>query len=98
MFCVKRSLCRINNIHERCLCLIQQNCISEFERFLENANEKSVHQKCIEFLLIEVYKYLNGLSPDIMNTIFKLKQNICNLRNSPRISISKSKNKKVWPR
>ena len=64
----------------------------------ENANEKSVHQKCIEFLLIEVYKYLNGLSPDIMNTIFKLKQNICNLRNSPRISISKSKNKKVWPR
>ena len=44
-------------------------------------NEKLVHQKCIEFLLIEVFKYLNGLSPDIMNTILKLGQNTCNLRN-----------------
>ena len=54
MFSTKRSLRRINNIHERCLCLMQQNCISEFERLLENANEKSIHQKYTEFLLIEV--------------------------------------------
>ena len=81
MFCTKRSLRRLNNIHERCLRLIQQNYRSEFERLLENANEKSVHQKCIGFLLIEVYKYLNGLSPDIMNTIFKLRQNTYNLKN-----------------
>ena len=47
---------------------------------LENSNKKPVHQKCIEFFLIEVCKYLNGLSPDIMNTIFKLKQNTYNLR------------------
>ena len=71
----KRSLHRINNIHELCLRLTQKNYISEFERLLENANEKSDHQKCIEFPLIEVHKYLNGLSPDIMNTIFKLRQN-----------------------
>ena len=44
-------------------------------------NEKSVHQKCIEFLLIEVFKYLNGLSPNIMNTIFKLGKNTYNLSN-----------------
>ena len=81
MFCTTRFLGRINNIHERCLRLIQQNYRSEFERLLENANEKSVHQKCIGFLLIEVYKYLNGLSPDIMNTIFKLRQNTYDLKN-----------------
>ena len=74
IFCTKRSIRRIN---ERCLRLIQQNCRSEFERLLENANEKWVPQKCIEFLLIEVYKYLNGLSPNIMITIFKLRQKIC---------------------
>ena len=50
---------------------MQQNYRSEFERLLEDANENSVRQKCIEFLLIEVYKYLNVLSPDIMNTVFK---------------------------
>ena len=42
--------------------LIQQNYRSKSERLLENANEKSAHQNCIEFLLIEVYKYLNDLS------------------------------------
>ena len=81
MFCTNRSLRRINNIHERCLRLIQQNYRSEFERLLDNANEKSVHQKSIEFLLIEVYKYLNGLSLDIVNPIFKLRQNSYNFRN-----------------
>ena len=48
---------------------------------LRECKLKSFHQKCIEFLLIEVYKYLNGLCPDIMKTIFKLRQNTYNLRN-----------------
>ena len=87
IFCTKRSLHKINNIHERCLRLILQNCRSEYERLLQNANEKSVYQKCTDFFLIEVYKYLNALSPDIMNrqklrqNTPKLKQNPCNLRN-----------------
>ena len=82
MFCTKRSLCgRIKNTHERCLCPIQQNYRYEFERYLENSNEKSVHQKCIGFLLIEVYKYLNGLSSGTMNNIFKLRENTYDLKN-----------------
>ena len=31
--------------------------------------------------MIEVYIYLNGLPPEIMNDIFKLRKNICNVRN-----------------
>ena len=30
--------------------------------------------------MIEVYKYLNGHSPDIKNDFFKLRENKCNLR------------------
>ena len=63
MFCTKHSIGRINSIHERCLRLIQQNCTSDFEVLLENTNGKQVHQKYNELLMIEVYKYLNGLSP-----------------------------------
>ena len=81
MFCTKHSIGRINSIHERCLRLIQQNYASDFEVLLENAKEKPVHQKCIKLLMIEVYKYLNGLSPDIMSDIFKLRENTYNLRN-----------------
>ena len=69
IFCTKHSLHRINNIHERCLRLIQQNYIPDYERLLENEKEKSVHQKCIDFLLIEFYKYLNG--EIFINIIYK---------------------------
>ena len=60
---------------------MQQNYRSEFERLWENPNEKSAHQKFNELLLIEVHKYLIGLSPDIMNIIFKLRENTYNYKN-----------------
>ena len=81
MFCTKHSIGWITSIYEQYLRLIQQNYTSDFEVLFENANEKQVHQKCIELLMIEVYKYLNGLSPDIMSDIFKLRENTYNLRN-----------------
>ena len=33
--------------------------------------------------MIKVYKYVSGYSPDIMNDIFKLRENIYNFRNFP---------------
>ena len=80
MFCSKHSAGRINNMHEQFLRLIQQNYISDFEILSEDANEKSVHRKCIKLLMMEVYKYLNGLSPNINNTTLKLRQHTYNLR------------------
>ena len=90
MFCTKRSISRINSIHERCLHLIQQNYNSDFKVLLENSNEKPVHQKCIELLMIEVYKYLNGLCPEIMSGIFKLRENINNLRITEQKSLAQT--------
>ena len=69
IFCTKQFFGRINSIHERC----QQNYASDFKVLFENVNEKQFYQKCIELLMIEVYKYLNGLSLDMMNDIFKLR-------------------------
>ena len=86
---------RINSIDERCRRLIQQNYTSDFEVVLENSNEKPVRQKCIELLMIEVYKYLNGLSPDIVSGIFKLSENTYNLRN---FHIFEWQSKNVWLR
>ena len=81
MFCTKQPIGRINGIHKQSLRFIQQNYTFHFEVLLEIANEKPVHQKCIELLLIEVYKYLNGSFADISSDIFKLRENTCNLRN-----------------
>ena len=92
----KHSIGRINSIYKRCLCLIQQNYASDFEVILlENANEKPIHQKCIELLMIEVYKYLNGLSPDIMSDIFKLRENTYNLINFLIFESQNSRTKKL---
>ena len=85
-------------LFEACsLRLMQQNYISELERLLENANEKSAYQECIEFLLIEVYKYSSGLSPDIKDTILKLRQNTYNLRNVHTFESQNPKTKKFGP-
>ena len=47
---------------------------------LEEAHQITFHQRCMNSLMIEVYKYLNEHLPDIMNDIFRL-ENMCNLLN-----------------
>ena len=46
--------------------------------------------------MVEVYKYLHGLSPDIVSTIFKLRQNTYNLINFRVFEYKNVKTKKVW--
>ena len=48
---------------------------------LEETRQITFHQRCINFLIIEVYKYLNEHSTGIMNDIFKLRENAYNLQN-----------------
>ena len=83
MFCSKKTLHRLNDMYERSLCLIHQDYVSNFIILFcsVNTNEKSIQQKCLEFLMMEVYKYFNGLSPQLMNGIFKLRKNVENVRN-----------------
>ena len=81
MFSSKKSLNRIDNIHERSMRLITQDFVSEFDSLLRQCNEQSIQQICLNFLMTEVYKYLNGLSPEIMDDVFKIRQSNYDLRN-----------------
>ena len=81
MFCSKKSTKKINAVHERSLRIIRNNCESLYPLLLEETHQTTFHQRCINYLKIEVYKYLNGHSPDIMNDIFELRENTYNLRN-----------------
>ena len=71
---------KINKIQERTLRLTLNNYSDNFNDLLLISNEMSTHQRCINFLLVEVYKFLNGFSPDIMNKIFSIQRNTYNLR------------------
>ena len=43
-------------------------------------NQKTIHQLCINVLIIiQVYKYLGGISPELLNGVFYLRQHDYNL-------------------
>ena len=74
MFYSKISTKKINAVLERPLRIILNDYDSPYPLLLEEAHQITFDQRCINYLMIEVYKYLNGHSPDIMNDIFKLEK------------------------
>ena len=71
----------INNIQEKCLRLATNDYESNFNEILESSHELSLHKTHINYLMIEVYKYLRGLYPELIADIFTLKKNPYNIRN-----------------
>ena len=52
-----------------------------FDRILEDNKQKRIHQKNIESLAIEIYKFQAGLTPPIMMDLFVTRESNYNLRN-----------------
>ena len=71
----------INRIYERALKLTQNDHVSTFQDIVEITKEKTIYQNNLECLAKEIYKFLNGLSPPIMNCAFMIRNNNYNLRN-----------------
>ena len=63
---------KVNRLHERCLRIIYNDNVSTFEELLSKDNSVSVHHNNIH--AIEMYKMANGISPEIMNEVFKLRE------------------------
>ena len=66
---------KINRLHERCLRIIYNDKHSNFEKLLVKDNSVSIHHNNIPTLAIEMYKVANGMFAEIMNDIFKLREN-----------------------
>ena len=47
---------------------------SSFGELLKKDGSFTIHERNIQALAIEIYKVINGLSPEIMNDIFSLKE------------------------
>ena len=78
MFYYRRIMHKMNKIHERSLRLLLKNYKDDFQDLLRSSGDISIHQRCINSLLTEVYKYIHGLSPEIMNEVFSTRANIYN--------------------
>ena len=71
----------LSSIHEKALRLIYNVYKLPFDRLLEDKKHKSMHQKNIEPIAIEIYNFQAGLKPLIMNDLFATRENNYNLRN-----------------
>ena len=63
---------KINHIHETVL----KTVYSSFNELLDEDSSFSIHQRNVQSLAIEIYKYLHGLSPAILNEVFKVNETI----------------------
>ena len=68
---------------------------SGFSELLEMANGTTIHIRNLKFLLTEVYKFLNGLSPSTVDEVFQASDCPEDLRNR-LILASKNKSTKKY--
>ena len=80
MFCQKKDIILINNLHKRALRTIHNNFVLDFDDLLLLDNSSSIHVKHLRILMIEIYKSLNKINPEVMWDIFKVKHASYNFR------------------
>ena len=56
MFCTQEFNYILNQVHERALRIISKDYILNFSDLVTLLNEKTIHQRCINFLMTEVFK------------------------------------------
>ena len=70
-FWFRRSNQLLNRLQERALRIACNDFNSSFSELLEMTNETTTNIRKLKFLLTEVSKILNGLSPQITNEVFQ---------------------------
>ena len=66
---------KINDIHERPLCIVYDDYSSSFEDRLNKGKAVTIHQRNLQQLVIEVFKLKMTIVPIIMNEIFTIVEN-----------------------
>ena len=98
--CYNRSLNhKKNQLHERCLRIIYSDKKSSFDELLHKNESVSIHHQNIQQLGIEMFKVRNGENPQIVNKIFRirdetsyeLRQRLC-FQRYRKCTISRSEN------
>ena len=88
---------KINRLHERALRIVYSDFKSTFEGLFRKDNSFSIHERNIQSLAVEIYKFLNGLSPSFLNNVFhKNISNSYDLRNHKKLYSRNPKTVRYW--
>ena len=72
---------RINKLHERGLRLVYKDPNLSFGDLLQKDNSFTIHQRNLQKLATEMYKTYNDLSPELMKSIFPIRDISYEIRN-----------------
>ena len=67
---------KINHIHERALRTVYSDYNSSLNKLLDKDGSLTIHQRNVQSLAIEIYKYVHGLSLAILSEVFKVNETI----------------------
>ena len=83
---------RINNLHECILRILYQDKKSDFETFRKNDRPVTIHVRNLHYLVNEIYKVKNNISPELMRHIFHFQENKnYNLRSSTHLAFGNTR-------
>ena len=94
MFSTRAVNHKINRLHERGLRALLNDENSTFNDMLSKSNDTTIPVKNIQKLMIELYKYLYGLSAPIMKEVLTKRLLMYNLRNCRATLLPNPKTKK----
>ena len=78
------NLSKINKLLERFLRIVHNGNTLSHEELLESNNSVSNHTQNLQALATELYKFVNGFSPDVMKDVFPFNtSSIYNTRTGP---------------
>ena len=64
---------KINRLHEKALRIVHRDYKSKVDELLEKDSSFIIYNGIIQTLAIEIFEFLNRLSPQIMNEVFQVK-------------------------
>ena len=80
MFYSKEVNNRLNHIHERALRIAYRDANSTLQELLIRDGSVSIHHRNLQLLVTEIFKFLKGISPQIMAKVCKVNERNYNLR------------------
>ena len=81
----------MNKIHERELRIVYKDSHADYEALLTLDNAVSIHQRNLQYLMIEIYKTKHNLNPTFMSEIFETRNVHYDLRTKNNLCIPKAR-------
>ena len=82
---------KVNKIQERALRIVYKNSHADYETLLKLDNAASMHQRNLQYLMIEIYKTKKNLNPSFMSEIFEARDVQYDVRNKNTLGIPNAK-------